>query len=630
MFIVNVSFQPYSQRKLGGKKDLMHSITSKDIKKTTFGPRQLKACQYCYDKKIKCIRSKLNDKCQQCLKLHQNCINRTPVKHIILNEKHFEYHNNNDKYKFSLNSIESLKSNNNHQIVNISQIFDKICEIITNIKSEVAPISININDFIKPNYNAKLIDHSVIKNIKHSNILKFDIMPPKIISLELLNSCSEIISYDYQVMNKNEIEKFLNFIYYQNDNIIIENSEMRNNIVKTLLVLSLGRLHDIKVEHVRENYPGIELFKHALELNVNDYEDISLSYIENLVLISLYLITLNAINSTNIYISIAIKCVLIKGLHLESTYDNIKISDIERERMRRLWCTVFNIDAFNSSLIGCTSMISENLFNQKLLPTDNLNDYFNTRYFITERIKLTCIRKDIIRLINTDFVNDEDFVSLEKEVLNDLKSRLDSVLLKASVKSSLTGKRSLLAIALRLNECISLATFLFLLKLWTNNMRKFLNLNVIEFTPAIMEGYIKLSKVCINAAISNLNIICSLNESNDLSSFGFIDTNFLFFSSIIIFLARNLSNITDFNVDELYQKCISILQEFTKMGGVMANEYVNKLTALEEFTNQLGLHTFNYYPNFDQLSNVFGHSEIFLEFFENVEEFDFNKLDIFK
>lgn len=90
--------------------------------------------------------------------------------------------------------------------------------------------------------------------------------------------------------------------------------------------------------------PGRIFYQQALGLIPDIIEHNSLSAIQAVFVVGVYLLPASAISSSYVYLGLGLRKALALHLHLES--DELDISDVERELRRRVWWAIYSLERF--------------------------------------------------------------------------------------------------------------------------------------------------------------------------------------------------------------------------------------------------------------------------------------------
>ncbi|KAH3671481.1 hypothetical protein OGAPHI_000183 [Ogataea philodendri] len=529
------------------------------MKKRHFGPKNLKACKRCFQRKIKCVRNG-DDPCSYCQKRNYHCEKRSLVEVY---------------YTVDASERPTVSSQKAFEVLtNSIHFFEFVYRALQDSTSK----DLGSTKLHELNINESFVDYSFLKRDSSVQVLEPSAFPDRETAFALFEQAKRTIAFDTQVMLHESTARFISEVYEQGCIVDISNHQVRIEVLRLFALFAIGRLHT-SGDVVPEEYPGLKFFRIALSLMNDFYDAPSISYIECLVLIILYLVGLNKLNHAYIHSGTALRLSMLLRLDKPQVKGGVKLSELTKERRRRLWCSVKNLDFYLSWCLGCSSMIKS----QSPIDYPNDNIYENelaTGFFIRERIKLTELKDQILTSVLDP---DNSHVSRFFESFNERSQAINTAVSRLShVFDTALFHKVLFGLVFRLNECIILATI--------PEFLQELKPEKLKLLPA--RKPLNLSKTCVMAAISNLRIYECLFRSNNISIFGFVDTNFLFLSSIVLLLARYLTveRVEFQQVEKSWQDCMLLFDELTKIGNLVANEYLNKIVHLRDLLSILEDH----------------------------------------
>ncbi|CCK72294.1 Zn(II)2Cys6 transcription factor KNAG_0J02130 [Huiozyma naganishii CBS 8797] len=580
------------------------------MKRAKFGPKTLTACQYCYTKKIKCNRNNFSEACTKCIALNIECKNRTPINMILIREEssnsvitslkptntvseaNEEYPDGGTTAPVKVSKSAALLSSSIHfyNIIyrNLQKLFEKIhTETDVNIPEHAS-------EFFEFNINELVVDFSFLKRnnkSRMSSTLELNELPPIQVSKRWIHAVCDVLALSYQFLMIGSILKITDWIYKQGERgpIDLDDPHIRTDVIHVLLLLSVGQLYLRDTTEHFEEYPGLKYFKKAVSLLEDNFDNPDISYLEILILIIIYLISLNRLRYSYLYIGNALRCAYLLGLHKDSTYDNSAYTVEERERMCRVWWTIYNLEKFISSKVGCPSSIANDIVEKIRYPIDGNYDHaMRMSFFLIERINFTKIKNKITDImaggdINKLLVGNGCVFDLMYTSSQELITQWNTII---GMPGNRYMQRSFFSLVLRMNECILLVTSIFFLK----NRRRMLY-GLLGKEDPFPEGhnFAHLSVICIQAATSNLRILQALRKKELLLPYGYNDMDFLFYGVIIVLLGLKMKAplYERFPLEDAYSNAMDLLNQFTNVGNVIANDYRNRLVALQKELERL-------------------------------------------
>jgi proline utilization trans-activator len=111
---------------------------------------------------------------------------------------------------------------------------------------------------------------------------------------------------------------------------------------KVLVILAFGQMYSVNQWNGHDGPPGFGYFTQALQFLPDIHEESSILFVETLALIGYYLQNLNRRDAAFLYVGIALRMAISLALHQEVPSSHL--DDIERERRRRVWWSVYSLD----------------------------------------------------------------------------------------------------------------------------------------------------------------------------------------------------------------------------------------------------------------------------------------------
>lgn len=517
-----------------------------------------KACQECFSKKIRCIRPNNDVACKRCTSKNLKCCNRSFYKRILVNK---------DSYDSNVKEIQRLKTQLKMAEDQKFQFFRSSTSALIFLQ-EYAEIS--VQNGLRFIFN-ELFQSSSIALLKSPTYLLPDIQ----VANTKLSVAYKTLCFDYHLMAPKKTSAYIEDIY---NGTLSEGIE----VIRLFLMLSFGELYS---NRRTKSYPGLSYFSMALKVLDSLEEEPSLSYIEILLLSSLYLNSIGYLKKSYLYVGMAKRFCVVLGLNNKHRYSTIELA-FEVERMKRVWWTTYILDVFMNSNLGMCDYV-RNETSLVDLPSENEDldiqseSNLTTVFFLNRRISLAIINERIITL-STKKVCDLQMLEESLLILDSLKQFHNSFLLNTrDIDNEYTRKvfnRSTVSIKLRYNECIILVTRIF-----------FAMVNSIKLQDILINNYggkvVELSEICIEAALANYNVIKQLFDDNDLSYFGYFDTYFLFSSSIILLIASRSKISQQLEDQDIYIKAndsLSLLDTIREMRNISSEFFHLRLVDLLE------------------------------------------------
>lgn len=395
------------------------------------------------------------------------------------------------------------------------QVFD------SELKSHLFEITQNNDKSLSP-YSSPLCQrrHFFKDPTLDSSFSGIVMLPDKAYALQLVDKVIKFLSHEYYLFNAKDFYKQIDEAY----------EKLKDKkplwICYFLITLAVGEQY---INHSPDDkIPGMGFYIAAMRLYKSSYEEPTLEFVQTLLLIAFYLQGLNSANAAFSFYGLAMRSALIQGLHRNMPF----LSDIEREKRKRLWWTVFIMDNIWCSNLGHPTHVQIEDVDVEF-PNENivsLNDNFNIElmgYNVQLATILGSVMKDVYSPNNgsTSIKVKKVLECVEQfdELQNILPSRIKNNLLIADDRSTAN-------LYLRLNQYIIVTTRPLLLSLFKG---------YVQPTDSIK----KVVSRCVNASISSIDILNNLKNNDWLSAFGFWDAQFCFSALIILTICSFAGNV---------------------------------------------------------------------------------------
>lgn len=189
----------------------------------------------------------------------------------------------------------------------------------------------------------------------HAGSLTANELPSLDYAIYLINTVKFHVCQLYHLFDEDD---FMGGVSHFYDSMLTEPTTPRDRIrfAHLLLILAFGKA--LLVQDVRDGtIPGLTYFKCAINTMpiVRDLYEDTLTSMELLCTVALYLQALDHRNSAYTYLGMALRMAMTQGLHREFPADSL--ASEEAERQRSIWWTIYLLDQKFSSLMGTPSSI---------------------------------------------------------------------------------------------------------------------------------------------------------------------------------------------------------------------------------------------------------------------------------
>lgn len=387
--------------------------------------------------------------------------------------------------------------------------------------------------------------------------------PEKLTLVSVIGRAFEFVGEDCLVVNVQETFLLVDRVYDPSNEHSIHNlanfsdagqthPDFKLEIIQLLILMALGEVLILNRELVsgENKIPGYKYFLQATELFEDIFEEVSLVYIETILLFAMYSLVLNRKDSAYVYTGIGIRLAYTMGLNRKSQPE-----EPLNEKRKRIWWACYVLDKLVTIRLGHPVMVQDASMDVDL-PQHTPNSGFpDPRYFVAH-IKLAKITGTILNQIYSirkSHKPGESFIVCVHDILKLLRDWHDRLDVQDNMHKSLTNQKSLkldylvLGIAskrhtfslhLSYNYCIILTTRPLLLYVFKDILD---SKSENQHSPTILG----IVRACINAASVNMKILSLLWVKGSYELFGLLDNNYLFGALVVLLLVNFIRNFSD-------------------------------------------------------------------------------------
>jgi hypothetical protein len=126
---------------------------------------------------------------------------------------------------------------------------------------------------------------------------------------------------------------------------------------KVLTILAFGQLYSVNQWNSFDGPPGFELFCHAVQYLPSIHEESSLIFVETLALVGYYMQNLGERDAAFLYVGTALRMAISLALHQEVR--SMQLDEMQKERRRRVWWSVYSMDRILTIKSGNPIMVQD-------------------------------------------------------------------------------------------------------------------------------------------------------------------------------------------------------------------------------------------------------------------------------
>lgn len=343
-------------------------------------------------------------------------------------------------------------------------------------------------------------------------------------------------------------------------------------------------------------FPGIEYYSTAARLFSLAHEDMLVQFIQNALVLGLYVCNLNRYNTVNNYFGVAVRSAVANGFHRKMATPRL-LSDEQRrehlifeEKTKRLWWSIFVIDVVWAAKMNMPAYI-DYTDTDVALPNDSpildLNDNFNTEIleanvhlakFIAKYNRLIygpSIRTFTMNYINTEQFNQKILIKNIIHSLNDLQTLFETPTLSDYKHVNIISlpDRNVANLFLRYNQMTILIAKPLLSLILNKGNRSLIN------EPAkVMDS---IATIAASSARS-VETLLKLYEYNKLFVLGFWDSQHLL-SAVLLLVMASVAGVYYENLN----KATALLKYMAENQNINAINAMEKLVQVNGFLSRI-------------------------------------------
>lgn len=587
------------------------------------------ACNPCKKNKIKCTGNQPCSNCKNSKKPDQCVYPQIDHKIVIMESDLNKLHEKIKSLEDSLADVSNVKPRFSRQEIIQGRLNEENKEFIFN--------NFGLENFLLPDDANESLKWRLF-NFSNNKL------PQKEVTMKLINKVYENYATEFYLIDIKTFLKQVDEIYVFFDSINQNNEPMIESLSKRIrrqtlcyffIVIAYGEQIS-NLLSTNDEIPGIQFYLIASELFNLTHEIVSFEFIQAAALLALYSANLNRYNTVYNYFGVAIRAAISQGFHRQPA--NIDINNqeelIKHEKAKRLWWTIFIIDATWTAKMNMPAQLDYTETDVDL-PGENyieLNDSFDinslelnvhlAKYISksVEKIYGAHMRGLSVNYINTIKFNQKKLIKNVLECFKDLIKDYEVPFLYKYKSCNIIeeGGRKLVNLFLRFNLLIAIITKPLILLIFKTNESDLID------NPQEIEN--TLNKA-ISTSIANINILIKLFEINRIFIIGFYDSQYLYTSIVIIIMTC----ITNVHCVDLVNKAIALLKFMAANGNINAQNCMNKLFQVNEFLSKTPEIKFSLNFNLDINDLVKAQTENILDHYYNpYEDASFSQLSDFK
>lgn len=590
----SVQNQPFL---FGRRRDLLAAAAMSDKPKPlkVFG-RSHYACTRCKLSKIKCLGEK--PACANCKAVNKEsqCVYPLRDRKIVIMESDL------NKLHEKVRILEELAKCQALYLDQPSPPF----ELLPLVQRRSAPGMAAVSElYLLPDAESDRVPLKLLLLCRHQ-------LPEQHYTWQLLNAVLLTYSREFYIIVMEELQPLVDRIYHFFLVPDLESVPIQDHILSLSLsyffgLLAFGeQMKNMTVELLPpailaatgepHKFPGIDHYITASKLFSVAHENMLVQFIQNALVLGLYVCNLNRYNTVNNYFGVAVRSAVANGFHRKMGTPRLlsdeqrKAHHIFQEKTKRLWWSIFVIDVVWAAKMNMPAYIDYTDTDVALpneSPMMDLNDNFNTEIleanvhlakFIAKYNRLIygpSIRTFSMNYINTEQFNQKILIKNIVNSLNDLQVLFEAPTLSHYKHVNIISlpDRNVANLFLRYNQMTILITKP-LLSLMLNKG----NRSLINEPEKVMDA---IATVTVSAARS-VETLLKLYEYNKLFVLGFWDSEHLL-SAILLLVMASVAGV----YYENFNKATTLLKLMADNQNINAVNAMEKLLQINSFLSRI-------------------------------------------
>ncbi|KAG8361153.1 hypothetical protein FVEN_g689 [Fusarium venenatum] len=432
--------------------------------------------------------------------------------------------------------------------------------------------------------------------------INIESLPSLDYAIYLTNTVKFHIAQTYHIFDEGHFMRGLLSMY--NDGPPPLNSENRMWYIQYFLIMAMGK-GLLTRGMSKAGSPGSEYFLRAMELFPDAsglYEDPILS-IEVCCGLALYLQAVDHRNSAYVYLGLGLRIALSQGLHRDIVGEFP--DDIEVERYRNAWWTLYILDRKFSSLMGAPSSVHDSDIS---VPVPGQLSGSRKSNALDMHIKLSRL---IAKVLNTvygiDGRLDDSFPKNTLTILKELAALASEWNSYPDLKLDGQGPVSRVSATLNLcyHQCIVLTTRPVLMCLLRDKLE--LDRRENRSTFEIAEPIKALLKACYDSAHKSLRILDTLQSQDLLELFLPFDLDHAFSAGFVLALISALQPFPDALCEPYFEATVNILDTLIAGGNLPARFRRQEIERLHDMLRLVNQRETIAHPHEDQTAAIAAH-----------------------
>jgi proline utilization trans-activator len=305
---------------------------------------------------------------------------------------------------------------------------------------------------------------------------------------------------------------------------------------KVLTILAFGQLYSVNQWDSFDGPPGFELFCHALQYLPSIHEESSLLFVETLALVGYYMQNLGERDAAFLYVGTALRMAISLALHQEVR--SMQLDDVQKERRRRVWWSVYSMDRILTIKSGNPIMVQDEDIGveppSRLVNEPQYGPWIVLRCYTELSKILTQIMHEVYR---TPQKTGSNLMASVQSILASLSAWNRDLPPELHFNiDKLDFTRESVSTFLHYYQCINMTVRPLLFLIVERRMRWTAEERVKDWRYDLSPPTISAIETCISAARDTIAMVTIAAQKNLFATYGYMDGEHCFSAAIVLVL----------------------------------------------------------------------------------------------
>ena len=316
----------------------------------------------------------------------------------------------------------------------------------------------------------------------------------------------------------------------------LSNSEACLAYTKVLTILAFGQLYSVNEWNSFDGPPGFELFCHAVQYLPSIHEESSVLFVETLALVGYYMQNLGERDAAFLYVGTALRMAIALALHQEVR--SAQLDEIQKERRRRVWWSVYSMDRILTIKSGNPIMVQDEDIGVnppcRLIDEPQYGPWIVLRTYTELSKILTRIMREVYR---THGKTGSSLMASVQGILASLSAWNRDLPPELHFNiDKLDFTRESVSTFLHYYQCINMTVRPLLFLVVERRMKWTAEQRAKDWKHDLSSPMVSAIETCISAAQDTIRMITTAAQKNLFATYGYMDGEHCFSAALVLVL----------------------------------------------------------------------------------------------